>query len=221
MNYPNTPLDNRATTPNAGHERVLHWLKTQGPASTAEVASGLGITAEAARQQVQRLVAEGWLVGETMPARGAGRPRRAWTLTEAGHGRFPDAHPQLTVQLIGSIRQLFGEDGLDRLIAQRAADTRLHYKQAIDGLPSLSARVQKLAEIRSAEGYMARVERDGDDWLLIEDHCPICAAAKTCQGFCRSELELFQELIGERGTVSRETHILAGGQRCTYRVSPC
>ncbi|AKC71575.1 transcriptional regulator [Pandoraea oxalativorans] len=221
MNYPNNHLDNRAAplvAPVAGHERVLHWLKTQGPASTAEVASGLGITAEAARQQVQKLVADGLLAGETMPSRGAGRPRQAWALTEAGHSRFPDAHSTLTIQLIGSIRQLFGEDGLDRLITQRAAETRTSYKKAIDPLPDLPARMEKLAEIRSAEGYMARVERDGDDWLLIEDHCPICAAAKTCQGFCRTELELFQELIGKRGTVSRETHILAGGQRCTYRV---
>jgi predicted ArsR family transcriptional regulator len=193
-------------------------LKTQGPASTAEVASALGITAEAARQQVQKLVADGLLIGETMPSRGAGRPRQAWTLTEAGHSRFPDAHSYLTIQLIGSIRQLFGEDGLERLIAQRAVDTRALYKQAVDPLTGLPERLEKLAEIRSTEGYMARVERDGDDWLLIEDHCPICAAAKACQGFCRTELELFQELVGERGTVSRETHILAGGQRCTYRV---
>ncbi|VVE68483.1 transcriptional regulator [Pandoraea pnomenusa] len=220
MNYTNNHLDNRAvpSATGAGPERVLHWLKTQGPASTAEVAAALGITAEAARQQVQRLVSDGLLVGQTTPSRGAGRPRQTWMLTEAGHARFPDAHSHLTIQLIGSIRQLFGEDGLDRLITQRAADTRLHYKQAVDPLKGLQARLDKLAEIRSAEGYMARVERDGNDWLLIEDHCPICAAAKTCQGFCRTELELFQELIGERGTVSRETHILAGGQRCTYRV---
>ncbi|WP_036662082.1 metalloregulator ArsR/SmtB family transcription factor [Pandoraea sp. SD6-2] len=218
MNYPNNHLDNRAATPGPGYERVLHWLKTQGPASTAEVASALGITAEAARQQVQKLVADGLLAGEAMPSRGAGRPRQAWALTEAGHSRFPDAHSHLTIQLIGSIRQLFGEDGLDRLITQRAEETRAQYRQAVDPLPGLSARLERLAEIRSSEGYMARVERDGDDWLLIEDHCPICAAAKTCQGFCRTELELFQELVGERGTVTRETHILAGGQRCTYRV---
>ncbi|VVE44767.1 transcriptional regulator [Pandoraea pneumonica] len=220
MNYPNNHLDNRATVPSAGHERVLHWLKTQGPASTAEVAAALGITAEAARQQVQKLVAEGLLAGQTMPSRGAGRPRQAWMLTAAGHNRFPDAHSHLTIQLIGSIKQLFGDDGLHRLISQRAAETRTQYKHAIDGLPTLSQRLTRLAEIRSAEGYMARVERDGDDWLLIEDHCPICAAAKTCQGFCSSELELFQELVGSRGAVSRETHILAGGQRCTYRVRP-
>lgn len=217
MNYPNTPLDNRATS-----DRTLQWLKTQGPASTAELASALGITAEAARQQVQKLVADGLLTGQrdAAPAKAAGRPRQTWVLTQAGHARFPDAHSQLTIQLIGSIRQLFGEEGLDRLIEQRGADTRTQYRHAIDNLPTLDARLAKLAEIRTEEGYMARLERDGDDWLLIEDHCPICAAARTCQGFCRSELHLFQELVGERGAVSRESHILADAQRCTYRIRP-
>jgi len=40
-------------------------------------------------------------------------------LTEAGNARFPDTHAQLTIKLIGSVRQLFGEAGLDKLITQR------------------------------------------------------------------------------------------------------
>jgi predicted ArsR family transcriptional regulator len=40
---------------------------------------------------------------------------------------------------------------------------------------------------------MAEVKTQADgSCLLIENHCPICAAAEACQGFCRSELEVFQ-----------------------------
>ncbi len=66
---------------------------------------------------------------------------------------------------------------------------------------------------------MARLEQDGEDWLLIEDHCPICAAAQTCQGFCRAELRIFQEVIGTQATVTREEHLLSNARRCVYRVS--
>lgn len=66
---------------------------------------------------------------------------------------------------------------------------------------------------------MARLERDAEDWLLIEDHCPICIAARTCQGFCRAELQLFQAVVGAHSTVSREQHLLAGAARCVYRVA--
>ena len=37
-------------------------------------------------------------------------------------------------------------------------------------------------------------------------------------GFCRSELELFREVLGE-GARERVEHILADAQRCAYRVS--
>lgn len=74
--------------------------------------------------------------------------------------------------------------------------------------------------VRSAEGYMAETRRDGDDFLFIENHCPICAAAQACMGFCRSELELFRQVLGEDVRVEREEHILLGARRCAYRISP-
>ncbi|RZS85822.1 helix-turn-helix transcriptional regulator [Pigmentiphaga kullae] len=198
-------------------DRILFFIKTHGPVSTATLARKLDLTSEAARQQVQKLVAAGLVEGRQQPAAGAGRPRQDWVLTEAGNRRFPDTHAQLTTQLIDSIRQLFGEEGLDRLIAKREAEARVAYAAACDG-ESLEERLRQLAQVRSNEGYMARVERDGADWLLVEDHCPICAAAQACQGFCRSELQLFQEIAGQDAQVAREQHLLAGGGRCVYRI---
>jgi predicted ArsR family transcriptional regulator len=199
-------------------DRTLLLIKTRGPVSTAALAQALEMTPEAARQQVQKLVAAGWVEGRQEPASGAGRPRQNWVLTDAGYARFPDTHAQLTVQLIGSVRQLFGEEGLDRLICQREAESRAVYRQACSSR-SLPRRLEQLAAVRSTEGYMARVERDGEDWLLIEDHCPICVAARSCQGFCRSELQLFQEVVGDEAEVVREQHLLANASRCVYRIS--
>lgn len=198
-------------------DRILMLVKTRGPLATAELAEELELTPEAARQQVQKLAQGGLLEGQQAPISGAGRPRQRWALTEAGHRRFPDAHAQLTVQLIASVRQLFGEEGMDRLIGQRECETRVLYRQACQA-DSVVGRLQQLAEVRTREGYMARVEADGADWLLIEDHCPICAAATVCQGFCRSELQLFREVIGADAEVEREQHLLSDANRCVYRV---
>ena len=216
MNYTSNNLDKKADVPTA--DRILFFIKTKGPASTAVLAKALEMTPEAARQQVHKLLTSGLIEGrqETLP--GVGRPRQNWVLTNAGNGRFPDTHAQLTVQMIGSVRKLFGEEGMDRLIAQREADARAIYLQVCQG-PTLQKRLEQLAAVRTEEGYMARVESDAQDWLLIEDHCPICIAARTCQGFCRSELQLFQEVVGADATVSREQHLLAGATRCVYRIA--
>ncbi|EJL87915.1 putative transcriptional regulator [Herbaspirillum sp. CF444] len=216
MKYTSKNLENIDAMPTA--ERILFRLKTKGPASTALLAQELTMTAEAARLQVQKLLADGLIVGAQEVSSGAGRPKQNWELSAAGHARFPDSHAYLTVQLIGSIRQLFGDEGLDRLIAQREDEMRNDYVRACRGMNGIPKRLEKLAALRTAEGYMARVEKQGKDWLLIEDHCPICAAAQSCQGFCRSELQLFREAIGDEASVTREEHLLAGARRCVYRI---
>lgn len=200
-------------------ERILRLLKTHGPQSTAALAESLGVSAEAIRQQVQKLLDEVLIAGEPQRGTGAGRPRQLWSLTATGHARFPDAHAQLAVDLIQSVRALFGEAGVDKLVDARRDDNRRNYLQAIGTARTLADRVRRLAAIREQEGYMARAEKDGRDWLLIEDHCPICSAARACQGFCRAELELFQEVMGEEASVKREQHLLAGARRCVYRIS--
>ena len=122
--------------------------------------------------------------------------------------------------LIGGIRSVFGEAGLDRLIEARQEAMVATYRQALEPHPDLGDRVGVLARMRTVEGYMAEFEMQSDgSFLLIENHCPICAAAKACQGFCRSELELFQAAFGADASVTRQEHLLSEGRRCVYRIA--
>jgi predicted ArsR family transcriptional regulator len=92
------------------------------------------------------------------------------------------------VNLIAGIRSVFGEAGLDRLIEARQELAVTAYRRALGSCSSLEDCVRTVARLRTEEGYMADFEEEQDgSFLLIENHCPICAAAKTCQGFCRSE----------------------------------
>jgi predicted ArsR family transcriptional regulator len=199
-------------------ERLLHELKRRGPQPAATLAAACAITPMGAHKRLQALQAQG-LVAAHDEADGPGRPKRRWTLTAQGHARFPDRHGDLAVQLIRHAAQALGADAVDRLVSAREQETLARYRMALAGLPTLGARVRRLAELRAAEGYMARAERHGRGWLLVEDHCPICAAAGSCQAFCRSELETFAQSLGEGVRVERVEHLLAGGRRCAYRVS--
>lgn len=201
-----------------GEERILFALKTKGAATAQHLASRLGITVVAARKQLARLEEAG-LVSYREVAEGRGRPERLWRLTAKGHARFPDSHAELTLELIASIRRIFGEVGLDRLIAEREETARTAYDEALQPYSGLEQRVAALARLRRREGYMAEVEKLEDGTLLlIENHCPICAAATACQGFCRSELAVFRTVLGSGVRVSRIDHILAGARRCAYRI---
>ncbi|CAH1673386.1 Transcriptional regulator [Chelatococcus asaccharovorans] len=200
-------------------DRFLLLLKTRGPQTAADLGRALGTTGENARQQLAKLAAEGLVETESVVG-GVGRPRQFWRLTGRGNACFPDAHAELTVSLLRAIRNRLGADVLDQLVGAREDEMRAHYRAKLRSIKGLEARVAALADIRSREGYMAEYHHadDGDGWLLIENHCPICAAAAACQGFCRAELAIFREMLGPDCSIERTEHIVLGARRCAYRI---
>jgi len=199
-------------------ERVLHALKAAGPQTAAALARRLGVSAVAARQHLAALAREGLVAFEDRRL-GVGRPKRAWALTAAGHGRFPDSHGVLTVELIAAAHEVFGAEGVAKLVAARERASLAQYRRRLEGKAALPARVRALAALRSEEGYMAECLREPDGTLwLIENHCPVCAAATACQGLCRSELAIFRRVLGAGAEVKRKEHLLGGARRCAYRI---
>ncbi len=203
----------------SAEDRLLYALKSRGAQTAGELGAVLSITAAGAQQQLARLAVAGLVAAEDR-RHGRGRPRRYWALTDLGHARFPDRHGDLTVDLLKAAQTVFGPAGVEALIRHREAETLASYTAAMDGSRDLADRVDRLAGLRSREGYMA-------DWwavepgvfLLVENHCPICAAATRCQGLCRSELAIFRAVLGPDARVERTDHILAGARRCAYRIA--
>jgi predicted ArsR family transcriptional regulator len=200
-------------------DRILFRLKTRGPQAIAELGAAFGVTSEAVRQLLVKAEADGLVTYEDR-REGRGRPKRLWRLSESGHARFPDRHSELTVGLLDAVREEFGDAGLDRLIARREAAQREAYRAAMSRTRSVEGRVKVLAELRDREGYMAEWRREDDGSLtLVENHCPICAAAASCRNLCRSELAIFRDVLGDGVEVERTDHVLAGARRCAYRVT--
>lgn len=199
-------------------DRILMFLKTRGEATSLLIAEELSVTKEGARKHLLNL-AEAGLIEPTMKSEGVGRPSTYYTLTDKGLAQFPDTHAEVTVQLLQSVKNLLGENALDLLITDREKNTYERYQKALSKTKTLEQRLQVLAEARSKEGYMAEWKKEGKEYFLIENHCPICAAATECQGFCRAELSNFRLLIGNDYKVERVDHIISGGQRCVYKIS--
>jgi predicted ArsR family transcriptional regulator len=207
----------QATT---GRAAVRDLIKREGPISADSAAEKLAITAMAVRQHLYALEAAGE-AAHVEEARPRGRPVKMWRATRAADTHFSDSHSALAGDLIAQVKKAFGEDGLDRLLKLRNADLEKTYRARTDKAQTLKAKLEALAKIRSAEGYMAEVKRDPESgqWLFVENHCPICAAARLCTGLCREELALFHRVLGRDIKVERLSHILAGAGRCAYRVT--
>ncbi|PQA91204.1 MarR family transcriptional regulator [Chryseobacterium shigense] len=199
-------------------DRILMFLKMRGEATSLLIAKELSITKEGARKHLLNLAEEG-LITSVSKSEGVGRPSTYYTLTEKGLSQFPDSHADVTVQILRSVKNLLGDNALDLLINDREKTTYQRYEKALVNAESLEQRLDVLVKVRSEEGYMAEWTKEDGAYFLIENHCPICAAAAECQGFCRAELSNFQNLIGKAYQVERVNHILSGGQRCVYKIT--
>lgn len=200
-------------------QAILQRLKTRGPQSVKILASQLAMTTMGVRQhladlQVRELVTQ---TSETRQTRG--RPVHFWKLTARGHQRFPDSHEQVTLELLDTLQTELGQTRTNQLIDIRSSKQQRHYEQVLDASgPTLEDRVRALTELRNQEGFMAEVRLLPEGWLLIENHCPIYPAARKCQQFCHSELDMFRSLLANHADVERVDHLFAGARRCAYKI---
>jgi predicted ArsR family transcriptional regulator len=202
----------------ATRRAILNLLKTEGPLDSATLAKRLRLSAMAVRQHLYALQNQ-QLVDFEEQARPFGRPAKIWRLTPAADRFFPDGHASLTVGLIGAMGKAFGADGLSKLVTVRVEEQIADYRKKIPSQVTLQKKLDLLAKLRADEGYMAEVKSQKDgSFLFIENHCPICVAAKACQNLCGGELEVFRSVLGRDVSVERVEHVLAGARRCAYRI---
>ena len=203
----------------ATRRAIVKRLKADGPLDSARIAKRLGLTPMAVRQHLYALQDEKLVAAEER-RRPRGRPAKYWHLTREADRLFPDAYAELSVALISAMGNALGPSGVEKVLASRCAAQRAAYRARMPRSAPLADKLRALARQRTDEGYMAEVRRHGDGFLFIENHCPICAAATACQGFCSTELDLFRDVLGPGVSVERGEHIVSGDRRCVYRISP-
>ena len=198
-------------------ERAVDMLKASGPQPLSALAAELKVTVEGARSQMLKLAKEG-LVTSTVSVIGRGRPQQVWSLTDLGHMRFPDTHAALTVRLMEVMKETLGELAVAQVISANGDKGTNKYLQEMTGVMDLESRISKFVAIRSREGYMAQYIKDEDGFILIENHCPICAAAQANREICQAELKTLQSVFSDT-IIRRIEYIIEGGRRCAYRIN--
>ncbi|MBC7001843.1 transcriptional regulator [Photobacterium sp. BZF1] len=198
-------------------DKILYRMKREGPVTAKILAEEFQLTTMGVRQHLQGLEEDGLVDFEDIKAK-VGRPTRHWHLTQKGHRRFADRHGDLIIQMLDSVEELFGQEGLGKVVDRREDQTFEQYQTQLAGVENIAEKLQILTTLREREGYMAELHQDGEDFVLIENHCPICHAAQRCPSLCQSELAVFQRLLGNEYQVNRQEHIIAGERRCAYRI---
>ncbi|PZV13220.1 MAG: iron-sulfur cluster biosynthesis transcriptional regulator SufR [Leptolyngbya sp.] len=204
---------------------ILQTLLKQGQATAQDLAECLHISPQAVRRHLKDLEEEGLIVHEAVQAR-MGRPSHTYGLSQSGRDRFPDRYDQFAISLLDTLAETVSKEQMTSILQKQWERKALEYRDRI-GNGLLKDRVEKLAEIRQAEGYMADCHSidvdgavaDGNRFVLTEHHCAISQIAESFPSVCGHELEMFAVALQDC-TVERTHWLVNGEHRCGYLIQP-
>lgn len=185
-------------------------------ATVADLASALGLTQMAIRRHLRELVADQLVAGRTVRSAGPGRPAVNYSLTERGERLFPDRSSDLADDVLTFLYDERGKSEMIAFLRWRQKRQQARYAEALDGVDGLDARVERLAQLLSDDGFLAQVRADDDGYALTQTHCAIKEAAAAHPQLCAFEAALFRDVLGAQ--VTRRETIAGGAPACVCHV---
>lgn len=210
-------------------EVVARAILEGGPATAADLARRLKITAAGVRRHLDSLVEEGVLQARephirSVASRGRGRPAKVFVMTDGGREQFEHSYDDLAVMAIRFMSSSYGDEAVADFARYRADDLQRRsngkshngksQKDSKD--KSKSERISSLAKFLTKDGYAASVHRQKLGHELCQHHCPIAHVAAEYPQICDAETEAFAKVLGTH--VQRLATIAHGDGVCTTFV---
>ncbi|AFZ47553.1 transcriptional regulator [Cyanobacterium stanieri PCC 7202] len=204
-------------------EIILQYLLKNNKATVQEIAHAIDITPQAIRRHLKDLENQNLIDHEIMPLK-SGRPQHLYYLSQQGRDLFPQNYGDFAVSFLDTMAETVGENQVSQVLAKQWQKKASFYREHIKG-KNLAERVQKLAEIRRREGYMAELYCLNDShqpgvekFFLNEHNCAISDVAESYPQVCGHELEMFVSLFPDC-KVERTNWINDGEHRCGYLIT--
>lgn len=194
--------------PARSRDRILDLLlKSEQPLSVQALSSALGISRNAAHQQVTALEREG-LVERGSSIRTKGRPSQGYRLSDAGNATFPRQYALLAKELLAELSRHLSGDAL------REAMERIGITLAGRISGGAEAPVDVIAGVMADLGYESRAV-EGDEGTEIEAHnCVFHDLAFADPSICEVDLALLRTLSGK--SVDHRRCMARGERSCRF-----
>lgn len=176
-----------------------------------ELSEALGITRTAVQQHVTALERDGLIAVGGLRTTG-GRPSRTYRLTDEGLELFPRHYARLAESLLRHSHDLFGEEGVNALLDNMAAEVAANVAPRLAGKEGESRREEVVA-ILNELGYGASIDQDG---AIVAVNCVFHNVAQASRSACRFDLTLLSAML--EGDVDHRSCMADGAPCCQFRT---
>ncbi len=204
------------TESSRSRDRILDlMLKSEEPLSVQSLAASLGISRNAAHQQVMALEREGLLERDSA-IRTRGRPSQGFRLSEAGNATFPRQYALLARQLLAELGRYLPAEEFQRAMTRIGVD--LAAGLSLGGEGDDSERIRAIAGAMSELGYESATVEEGDGIEIEAHNCVFHDLAFADDTICEVDLSLLRSLSGQ--DVEHRRCMARGAKSCRFAFRP-
>lgn len=203
-----------------GDREFLEMMQPLGAVTIQTLCDATQVTQTAVRQRLNRLLAGGWILRQTVKAH-RGRPYHTYNISPAGLRELGDNYTDLAQILWKELRNI-PDPEMRKLLEGRIRDALVaQYSKSISA-EGLSDRMQQFATMLASSGFnvdTVHVTTSDNKQLpvLRENNCPYHELASSDSSICDLEQQVFEQVLGVPLTV---THRCRNGDgRCEFHPS--
>ncbi len=196
---------------------MMKLLVGKPPQTVQDLIDASDVTRTAITEQLNELLAAGFVERQTQPPSGRGRPRHLYSATKTAlMCLFPNSQ-HLVVPAIWSAVEEVGGAKLTRQVLRRIVRTLAdHYKHKIKSKEP-EQRLRELAKLLRKEGGLVEVVNEGKQLVLRRRSCQFITMLDENRSVCTVDLQLLTQVIGR--PIRRTACRLEGASCCTFVIA--
>ena len=205
------------TTISAAGLRIMKLLVGNPPQNISDLVDAIGVTRTAVTEQINELIAAGFVTQSTERLTGRGRPRHLYQATDAALVLLFAGNQRLVVPAIWrAIRDVGGEALTAKILKQVSLDMAEHYNSRITAKKPRD-RLWQLIDVLTSEGCLIEaVEGDQGQWMLYKRSCPFVSMVDQRRNVCHIDQAILSKVVGRpvRKTACRHE----GAPCCVFEI---
>jgi predicted ArsR family transcriptional regulator len=208
--------DGHQSEPARSRDRILALLlRSEEPLSVQALATRLGISRNAAHQQVAALEREG-LIERDSAIRTKGRPSQGYRLSNAGSATFPRQYALIARQLLGELSQHLGPVELAAALQRIGASLADSLSPEADSDPDRV--IASVAGLMRELGYESSAVEGSDGTEIEARNCVFHDLAMADPNICEVDLAFLRSMTGR--SVDHRRCMARGERSCRFAFGP-
>ncbi len=197
--------------------RIMRLLVGKRPQSVADLMKATGVTRTAVTEQLNELLAAGFVDRTMEPPAGRGRPRHLYFATNNSLlSLFASNQRQLVPAIWAAIAEIGGEEFKRKVLKRVSRKMANHYRPRISGKTPRERLIQ-LAELLREEGNLVEIEEDGAGQVVMRKRsCPFFSMFEDTRSVCCVDHEMLRLIV--RASVRRITCRHDGAPCCCFAI---